>query len=258
MYLKYKKNIAFISIICLASSVLLTWTLLRQNPKEIPTNRVLTQVTSTDKTADIVLDFYMKWLQAKESTSTDPYQLELHTSSILSPELRDTLSTLQSDFKNDIDPVLCQKATTSPLRLTARPIYTLAEKAQVLVLAKKLEAQAIVTLLKQNDGWYIDDISCSAGEFAPEREFSFEQDGYLLKKVPAPLDSNYWHLVFEQNGQTGNAVPLYFDPASVCTSLDTIQSTCDQNTFTDAQHVFVQGQMTETGVQLRTLKMLAN
>jgi len=205
---------------------------------------------------DVVLDYYLPWLKARQATTTNPFQEGLASSTILSPELRARLVASESSFMAGLDPVLCQPATTTDIRITARLMNEQTERAQVLVLAKGLPSQSIVTVLKQGEGWYISDVSCAAGEFAPEREFSFDQEGNLLKNVPKPLDSQYWHLVFTEDGKPGHTAPLFFDESSICIVADGSESVCDTAKFREAIKALVQGEMTETGVMVKKLKML--
>jgi hypothetical protein len=107
-------------------------------------------------------------------------------------------------------------------------------------------------LIGKNGGWYIDNIQCSFGEFAEEKEFSFEKEGFLLKNsVPSPYNSKNWHLVFAENGQDGHVVPLFFDSESQCTDLDGNKSVCKPDQFTETTGVFIRGQMTERGVSVK-------
>jgi len=211
------------------------------------------QEVSTEDPVNTTLNFYEAWMSAAQSTTTNPYQEELDQTAILSKELRAKLKSAEVRSDNEIDPVLCQTSPSS--KVAALPVYEREDSAQVVVLPRgegKTE-QSIFTLLKQGDGWYIDSIECAAGEFAPEREFSFDTEGYLLKSVPAPLDSNYWHLVFEEAGEMGHAARLYFDGASTCVGLDGNETTCDSGQFTEPSKVHIQGQMTETGVEVKRM-----
>jgi len=202
---------------------------------------------------DTVWEFYDNWLKAvQEPATADPSLDTLAHSPILSPALRDRLVSAQKDPNTTLDPVLCQ--TVIPEEIITRTVYEETDKAQVLVMSRDREVteQALITFIKLNDGWYIDDIQCSPGEFAPEREFSFEKEGYLLKaSIPPPYDSNKWHLVFEDNGDEGNVVPLFFDSESKCTSIEGDQAVCSPDQFTEATKVFVHGQMTESGVSVK-------
>lgn len=237
--------------------VLITWFFLKMSQTETQGDQESNnQEVSTDNPIDIVLDFYELWLQAAKSTSTNPFQSELTTRPILSKTLSAKLKESRVEGNTEIDPVLCQ--STIPERITARSIFKQEDKTQILVMAKDttVTEQAIITLKRQNGGWYIDDILCSPGEFAPEREFSFEQEGYLLKNVPPPLDAQYWHIIFEQNGELGHAVPLMFDTESMCHATDGNKTVCSPDQFVEAKKVRAYGQMTEVGVEVKRLEFL--
>ncbi|MCR4260847.1 MAG: YbjP/YqhG family protein [Candidatus Colwellbacteria bacterium] len=212
------------------------------------------QEVSTADPVDIVLDFYESWLSAAQATDTDPYQLGLAKEPLLSKTLRERLLGAGEVSQDELDPVLCQ--TRVPSGISARPVYEKTDKAQVLVMSREQGAleQAIVTLTRNNDGWYIDDILCSPGEFPPDREFSFQKEGFLLKSVEPPLDSRYWHLVFEENNEQGHVVPLFFDIESVCINLDGQESACFPEQFTEPLKALVSGEMNELGVLVKRLE----
>jgi len=214
------------------------------------------QVSKLD-TIDTIKDFYDQWLiAAKEPATADPDHMTLAKSEILSKTLREQLVGALKSLATP-DPVLCQKVV--PENITVRKVYENADKAQVLVMSRdmKVTEQAVVTLNKLNEGWYIDDIECSLGEFAPEREFSFEREGFLLKgSIPPPYDSKNWHLVFEENGEAGHAAPLFFNSESQCTGLDGSKSVCKPDQFTEAIKVSVHGQMSERGVSVKRLEFV--
>lgn len=207
------------------------------------------QVSKSDA-VDTAGDFYRDWLKAVQiPREADPNLETLAKSPILSKLLRDKIKNAQKD--SDTDPVLCQ--STVPEDISMRRVLITEEEAQMLVTSKdkNVTNQALVTLNKLNQGWYINDISCSAGEFAPEREFSFEKEGFLLKdSIPAPFNSKNWHLVFEENGESGHVAPLFFDSESQCVSLDGDKFVCESDKFTEVMKVFVHGQMTERGVSV--------
>ncbi len=209
------------------------------------------QQVSTSDPANTVLDFYDPWLLAAQSTSTDPYKEGLVDTPILSKELRERLA----DSDRDIDPVLC--SASAPAQISARVVFENEERAEVLVLStdRTRTEQSIVELLRHNNGWYINDIECSLGEFAPEREFSFEQEGFLLKSVQPPLDPQYWHLVFEQNGQQGYTAPLFFDANSMCVTPEGQESVCAPDQFVEPSRALVKGEMSERGVQVKRVEM---
>lgn len=215
----------------------------------------LSQEVVAGEPVDVVLDFYGSWLEALQGTSTNPFESGLAEDPILSSELRNRISDSKG-VEGGPDPVLCQ--TNIPVQISARLISELEDSAQVLVVSrdKTQPEQAIVTLKGLNEGWYIDSIECSPGEFAPPREFSFDREGFLLKSVVPPLDSNYWHLVFVENDVPGHVAPLLFSGDSMCTALDESQSVCDPNKFIEPSKAHVQGEMTETGVKVKRVKLL--
>jgi hypothetical protein len=202
---------------------------------------------------DIVHDLYGPWLKAAQSTTTNPYQEGLGKSPFLSKELRERLEVPQGG----LDPVLCQ--TVIPAKISMRTVYEGADKTEILVTAKKPATsteQAIFTLLPLDGGWYINSIRCSPGEFAPDSEFSFDREGQLMKKVSPPLDPQYWHLVFEEDGQTGHYAPLFFSTGSMCHALDGSTAVCNPDTFIEASKAHVQGQMTEKGVEVKRIELM--
>lgn len=214
----------------------------------------LDQEVSVSEPVDVVLEFYEPWLAALNSTSTDPYKEDLHKSPILSKELRKKIADNKESSEEFVDAVMCQKDI--PKTISATFLHETEEEAGVLVLARTqgLTGQAVAKLKKHNEGWYIDDIECRAGEFGEDREFTFEREGFLLKSVPAPLDSNYWHIVFEEDGKPGHFAPLKFDDQSSCVSKKGEQNTCDTNQFEETAEVKVYGQMTETGVEVQRVE----
>ncbi len=212
------------------------------------------QVVSMDDPIDIALDFYNPWLDAVKSTSADPYTLELHKNEVLSENLRTQLASTQGHPVTDIDPVLCQ--TTVPERVTARVVSKNGDEIRILIVSKDktLTAQSTFILKKLNDGYFINSIECALGEFELPREFTFDKEGFLLKSVPPPLDSKYWHIVFEDNGELGHAVPLFFDADSTCTASDGNSAPCVPDQFTEASKIHVFGQMTELGVEVKKIE----
>jgi hypothetical protein len=215
------------------------------------------QVSNLD-VIDTVGNFYDQWLKAaQEPLSANPNRATLAKSPILSETLRDKLGNALKAAGTTTDPVLCQKVV--PINISTRNIFQQKDRAQVLVTSrdKKVTEQAIVTLNKNSDGWYINDIQCSLGEFAPEREFSFEKEGFLLKtSIPKPYDPKNWHLIFTENGEQGHVVPLFFDATSQCTSLNGTKSVCKPEQFTEATKVSVHAQMSERGASVKQLEFI--
>ena len=205
---------------------------------------------------DIVLDFYNPWLEAVQGLTEDPYALGLHKAPVLSLELKKRIADAKNREAGEVDPVLCQTGT--PNQISARPVYVREDSAQVLVVSRDKgdTEQAVVMLTRLNDGWYMSDILCSPGEFAPEREFSFDFEGFLLKSVKPPLAAGNWHLVFEQNGEPGHVVPLFFTAESSCTGFDGNAAACDPSALIEPSRARVQGEMSETGVTVKKLQLI--
>jgi hypothetical protein len=67
------------------------------------------------------------------------------------------------------------------------------------------------------------------------------------------MQKEYWHLVYEQQGQSGYTVPLFFDEESTCIDLDGGEVVCKPDSFQEASHVFAQGQMLEAGLTVKRL-----
>jgi len=215
------------------------------------------QEVSTADPINTVLDFYDPWWTAVKATSTDPYKEGLIQAPILGKDLRDKLKKAEKEHvETGLDPVLCQ--TKVPEQIAARSIYEREDSAQVLVMSREngWTEQAIITLARYNGGWYIGDIECSPGEFAPDREFSFEMEGYLLKSVPPPLNSQYWHLVFEDNGEQGHTVVLLFDAQSMCKTVDGNESVCNPDSFKEPTKAYLRGSMLESGVEVKYLDLM--
>ena len=200
---------------------------------------------------DITLDFYERWLLSVQATSSDPFADGLHNSQELSQNLSDKLSEYnENDPDSELDPVLCQ--TEAPTGLRTLPIFEQEESAKYLVMASERgkSGQAVVTVEKTGKVWRLVDITCGSAETDPNQgEFSFDRQGQLLKNVPLPLDSSYWHLVFEEDGVMGHTAPLIIDGSSICVR-DGNESVCDTSQFEEATSVAVKGQMSETGVNV--------
>jgi hypothetical protein len=209
------------------------------------------QEVSNGDPIDVVYDLYSPWLEAAQSTTTDPYQEELGKYPLMSKELRSRLSVSHEG----LDPVLCQ--TTVPARISMRRVSGGGGVMQVLVTAKSPATsteQALVTLRSLEGGWYIDDIKCSPGEFVPEKEFSFDMLGELVKKVSPPLDPQYWHLMFDESDASGKFVPLFFSASSTCQSVDESNAVCNPNAFMENSKAHVKGGMTEKGVEVKQIE----
>ena len=89
------------------------------------------------------------------------------------------------------------------------------------------------------------------------KEFSFEQEGFLIKtSVPKPFNNKNWHLVFTQDGKPGNVVPLIFDAKSQCTNLEGVKAVCKLDQFKEVDKVLVRGGMTERGATVVNLEFV--
>ena len=208
---------------------------------------------------DVMLDFYEPWLSAVRSTTTDPYAQDLANSMALSLEMSQKLIDFKSVPREDgLDPVLCQASVPDALR--AKSIFEKEDSAQMLVLSKDKQSgyQTGVTLAAHDGLWEITNITCASGEQAPDQgEFSFDREGPLLKNsLKPPLDSQYWHLVFEQDGVFGYTVPLFLNDVSMCVQDGGAEEVCKDDMFFETMRVHVQGQMTEAGVEVKRVEFL--
>lgn len=207
---------------------------------------------------EVALDFYESWLSVRNTEGGDPYTSGLLDYPQLSDSVRDHLATFEGRLQEEgvKDPVLCQ--TELPGGLRTIPVYQQDESAQVMIRSSSKEhtGQAIVTLVAQNGLWQITEINCDSGETGPQGEFSFDKTGFLLKQVPAPLDSNYWHLVFQEAGVLGHAVPLYIEETTVCAQKDGNEVACDDNFLKETMPARVKGELTETGVQVVRIELV--
>lgn len=207
---------------------------------------------------EITLDFYDAWLEARKVGPDEPFAKGLLEYEQVGTALRDRLAESQGKLGEEgaVDPVLCQAAVPEGLR--AVRVYEKEDAAQVLIMSadRTDSGQAVVTLASKNGLWQMTDISCGHAESAPAGEFSFDKSGFLLKQVPAPLDSKYWHLVFQEEGVLGHAVPLYIDQDSVCVQTDGSTTACDDNFLKETLPVRVKGSLSETGVSVKRIEMV--
>lgn len=203
---------------------------------------------------DVTLNFYNEWLSTKK-TNVDSLPKLLAITTALDADFAIKLQVENPSFVS-VDPVLCMKVT--PDKIGAKRIYELADTAEYMVLGRSgvsTQESALVFLTKKSDVWQISRITCSTGETAPVSEFTFEKDGFILKDVPAPLDSNFWHLVFVEDGQPGHTVPLLFDQSSSCTYKDGTVSVCDTSRFAPAQGATLKGDALESGVNVKFMTL---
>ncbi len=206
---------------------------------------------------NITLEFYEAWLEARKVGTDEPFTRGLTQYEQIGPELREKLAAFEGQITDESeDPVLCQAVLPSGLR--TRPVFIQDEAAQILVTSttRGQAGQALVSLAAKNGLWRITDISCGNAETGPQGEFSFDKSGFLLKQVPAPLDSNYWHLVFQEAGVLGHAVPLFISNDSVCVRQDGSTSGCDDNILKETIPARVMGEMSESGVQVKRIELV--
>lgn len=206
---------------------------------------------------NVTLDFYESWLNARTTGPNEPFVQGLLGYEQVGPELKEKLKAQEGQLSDEsTDPVLCQVGVPEGLRTI--PVYQQEEAAQMLVMSttKGQAGQAIVNMVAKNGLWQITDITCGNAESGPQGEFSFDKTGFLLKQVPAPLDSNYWHLVYEEAGVLGHAVPLFFDADSVCVNADGSTGTCDDSVLKETMPAHVQGEMSETGIEVKRIEIV--
>jgi hypothetical protein len=200
---------------------------------------------------DVVFDFYNEWHNEARTKGQVSAGAAVMSSPILSTSTRENLNQKLTAGTEGIDPVLCQAVV--PEKIKIKVIHQIPAEMEVMVMSRYASATpigfALVKLSLNNREWHIDDITCSRGDVLEAREFSFEQTGQLLKNVPAPLDSNFWHLVFTEDNTPGHTAELHFSSSSVCT-LNGRETLCDTATFAEAANASVEGNMTESGVDV--------
>lgn len=206
---------------------------------------------------NVTLDFYEAWLEARKADPNGPFQKGLLDYEQVGPELRDHLKGFEGQLTAESDdPVLCQNGVPEGLRTV--PVFQQDAAAQILVMSttKGQSGQAVVSLAAKDGLWRITDISCGNAESGPKGEYSFDKSGFLLKQVPAPLDSKYWHLVFEEAGVLGHAVPLFIDDNSVCVAKDGTTGPCNDDILKETAPARVMGEMSESGVNVKRIEMV--
>jgi hypothetical protein len=209
-----------------------------------------------DEPLDVVIDFYNQWLSQVQSTTTNPFDSGLINSTRLSDGVRTVINEKRSTkIEGDLDAVLCQSSV--PERVGGKEIYKTDTKSQVMILARGFETkspyQAIVDTEVIEGNWQITKIECLQSEVAPVSEFDFERQGFLLKSVVPPLNPEYWHLVYEENGILGHAIPLFFNAESICVSSDGTEAVCDPSKFVETTKVLIQAAMLDTGADVKRL-----
>lgn len=214
-----------------------------EQPVQVPTEDAL----------DFVLAFYDEWLTLYKTEGTDPYESELFKSSKISETAREELRSLKVDATND--PIICDNTAE---RFATRVLFKLDTSAEIIMLPRGTEGprqgQAIVTLAAVDGQWQIGSIKCNNGDVAPEREYTFDYQGYLLKSVPPPYETGKWHLVYAQDGVMGFVAPLFFNEESICIATDGTESVCTPDSFNEATQVTIKGNMSETGAEVKRLQ----
>ena len=197
---------------------------------------------------DIAIGFYTNWIDVKNAEDMDDAADELLETAPLADGLKETL---EDNLHAEVDPVMCRSYDEPQLRTI--PVFEREDTAQYIMQATRgefTEGYAVVDLSGRDGQWQIENIECAYGDIAPEdREFNFDQTGGLLKNVPAPYDSNFWHLVFEDRGQIG-VVPLRFTDTTTCVTTEGEEVACDDSFLIEAMDAHVYGHMAEDGAEV--------
>jgi|GEM_PF-1906763 len=197
---------------------------------------------------DIAIDFYTNWVHLQDIEATAD---QLNTFLETAPMAAGVKEMLKSNLSADIDPVACRAFDEVEVR--TRKVFEREDTAQYIMQVTKgdpTEGYAVVDLSGRGGEWQIENVECAYGDVAPERgEFNFDQVGGLLKNVPAPYDANFWHLVFETEGQIG-VVPLRFADGSECVTAEGNAVSCDEGFLVEAMDVHVYGHLDEAGAEV--------
>jgi hypothetical protein len=198
---------------------------------------------------DVVLDFYTTWKTAS-ADGADPFTGGTLDLPVVSATLKTALVSAKATTPA-IDPVTCQE--TPAERVRGRLITNMGTTSTILIESRNgretLPTMALVNLRAEAGEWKIESIECTLGDVAPEVEFTFDREGFLLKSVPPPYESGKWHLVYEQDGQLGYVAPLLFTAESACVTEEG-SVPCAPDTFTETTKVVVKGNMTELGAEV--------
>ncbi len=209
---------------------------------------------------DVTLDFYEKWRLAKTSTTTDPYNEGLAKAEVLGAILSKKITDNETAFRNEHkDIVICDESVSKEVK--AKEIFSNESKAQIFIFSKDKDTrgiQVIATLTGETGYWKITDISCGVGEQNLNvGEYSFDYEGFLLKQsVPAPLDPQYWHLIFSQENVPGYTTPLFFSDSSICIMEDQTEKVCSEELLFETKKVRVKGDMTEAGLEVKRVEFI--
>jgi hypothetical protein len=174
---------------------------------------------------------------------------------LLGEELKRSVKGVKKQSKADIDAVLCQPII--PEDTAARIVYDDEERTEI-VITSKIEGiynQAVYNVFKTEQGQYIDSIRCTEGEVAPDREFTFENEGFLAKNVPAPYTSGRWHIAYVENKELILA-PINTNDSSVCIQSNGDEGACNLTDDLEAKQVKVYGDLSETGVEVKKIEFL--
>jgi len=195
---------------------------------------------------DIAIEFYTNWVERVGGLD------EVLKEAPVAESLKDML---KENASAEVDPVACRAFDETQVR--TRAVFEREDTAQYIMQVTKgdlTEGYAIVDLSGKNGEWQIKNITCAYGDVAPEKgEFNFSQEGGLLKNVPAPYDANFWHLVYESEGQIG-VVPLRFTEASACITLDGDTVSCNGDFLIEAMDVHVYGNLSEEGAEVAKIE----
>ncbi len=208
---------------------------------------------------EVASQFFNAWLEARQSTSTNPFDQNVAASEHITDDVRNYINGARDTY-TEKDPVLC--LTQVPPRIGVRPVYEATTTAEVMVVPRKLETpvpqSAIVKLELIDKNWKIVNITCSNGEEAPVSEFSFERAGFATKTLPAPYASDTWHIVFTQDDGRIGATPLLFDGESLCAAADGTESYCTSDKLVEGGRIYIKSNLTETGALIKHLKIVSN
>lgn len=209
---------------------------------------------------DIAFDFYNQWLdETKANGGKMKVDSILLSSTALEKSVRDLLVEKLNNGSDGVDPALCQ--TMVPDNIKMKYVSEMPTEVEVMVISKYATGTptgfALVKMKVAEKTWVITDISCSKGDVLEDREFSFSNQGQLLKNVPPPFDNTQWHLVFSEDGTPGHVAPLRFSASSTCHS-NNADAVCDVNALKEATYAKVDGTMTETGVEVTKIEWSEN
>lgn len=249
-------NRTTLGIVLVAAIVLFVGAAVFMNRDADVTNEDTVFIAPTDDPIDVSTEFAGAWLRNLQATTAVAMPDFLAEQPTVADDLKETLLARVA-VRGAVDPILCQE--TVPERVGGKSVYTNPDSAQVIVLARggeKTPQQAIVTLSAVDGQWQITNLTCSNGEMGgPVGEFTFEQKGRLVREsVPAPYNTDTWHVIFSQEDDSVGIVPLAFDEASQCMQGDN-STACDTGNLQEGTTVIVRANMTEAGAQVKQLEL---